>query len=1210
MRVINPRAIPQRPAVYVDRSELLAPLTDWLTDEHSIERMALIGYSSNGSVLLGVGASTLAAEVARNARRQFEEGVLWLRVGSEARISSLHRALAQALGFDEQFASEIQGTARLRDMFSARNMLLVLDDVHSADQLAALDVIDTSGRLLVTVNERDALRGVADPSTLRSLDVPPMTDEQGIELLVGWAQRDRRTWSESERGLVEQLLTRCGRLPFSLALAGTLARAHSWAEVLSLLAEGNCDERVFQELEPAPGLRVLDAVYRGLDKRMKAQYRELGVLPGDEPVSVPALSVFWRRGREATAYVLRELDQRGLLIPGADDGRWLHELHKRYVRARDNDPEARNDRLIDAFLYDDHGQHRSLSGANSSLDQDAQAYFLRNGAGHMIRAGRLDSLGQSLGSINWLHDKLRLYGPMSVAADIAEYLRLAGSGDGSGDGAGFLRVAEVVRMASDLLASDPEQLPAQLCGRLASPSSAGDRAPVEHERTADIVADLMAQVHGLRDRAWLRPVTPTLAAPCGATIATRRAHTERITAVAWADHDGAEYGLSASLDGSLLRWSKFGQMIGQVRAPGTSGILALAVDRTRPQVAIGTQSGVIELWESLAAICVKTLVDERPADEAGRALGSPVTAVAVSADGAWLAAGTEAGEVSLWALDSGQRVCILGMHARAVTDLAFTPDGAAAVSSSDDGRLDVWQLSSRRRIARLWQRTKRTRSLALHPDGRRAVAVSAEGRLDIWDMAEARALHTLRVLGGKGRTVTLSADGRWALAGAESAWVAVIDMDAPAVIGRLWSHTRGINSVAISRDGTRGLTGADDQTVKFWSLERAARTARPPAHSGPVQAICSAGAMVVSVGADGDLAIWEPESGAQRGYCGGQPVRKPLVAFTENGRHALVSAGDHGLALWRVPEGEQMASLVGERSSLVSVAIAPECARAVAGTYDGTVLMWVPSESDERPEQRWRMPRSWATVVSVTDDGRRVLAHNEAGLWVWATESGDNLVAYQRDPASAGAVALTVDQRQVLVSAGENVRMFDVATGERVAEFFGQGGHAGPIAGLAATERYAVALSGDGRLRVWELMSGELSHTLSGDAFGIRVLLGAIESGGGDGVCYALSQSRSGAIEVWDLVGGRRLFALPHRVQILDWVADKSGGYLFTAARDGRLIAWDLSDGRRAATFKADGAVGACALSADGSRVVVGDRFGRVHILEPVAIRRSSASDR
>lgn len=68
----------------------------------------------------------------------------------------------------------------------------------------------------------------------------------------------------------------------------------------------------------------------------------------------------------------------------------------------------------------------------------------------------------------------------------------------------------------------------------------------------------------------------------------------------------------------------------------------------------------------------------------------PTCALAISPDGALLAAGSISGRLYVWHLASGHLLASLDAHFRAVSCLQWTADGRALVSASEDARILVW----------------------------------------------------------------------------------------------------------------------------------------------------------------------------------------------------------------------------------------------------------------------------------------------------------------------------------------------------------------------------------------------------------------------------------------------------------------------------------------------------------------------------------------
>jgi WD40 repeat protein len=67
-----------------------------------------------------------------------------------------------------------------------------------------------------------------------------------------------------------------------------------------------------------------------------------------------------------------------------------------------------------------------------------------------------------------------------------------------------------------------------------------------------------------------------------------------------------------------------------------------------------------------------------------------VTAVALTADGLELLAGTEAGTVEHWAADGGRRRAGFEWGQGPITAVAFSADGSTCAAGTAGGRVIVW----------------------------------------------------------------------------------------------------------------------------------------------------------------------------------------------------------------------------------------------------------------------------------------------------------------------------------------------------------------------------------------------------------------------------------------------------------------------------------------------------------------------------------------
>ncbi|MCP4428885.1 MAG: hypothetical protein GY803_30750, partial [Chloroflexi bacterium] len=143
--------------------------------------------------------------------------------------------------------------------------------------------------------------------------------------------------------------------------------------------------------------------------------------------------------------------------------------------------------------------------------------------------------------------------------------------------------------------------------------------------------------------------------------------------------------------------------------------------------------------------------------------------------------------------------------------------------------------------------------------------------------------------------------------------------------------------------------------------------------------------------------------------------------------------------------------------------------------------------------------------------------------------------------------------------------------------------------------------SSDHTVKVWDIETGGLLHTLEGHTAGVDNLLLT-----GDGRLLSSCRSHSDGysssdhtVKVWDIEMGRLLHTLEGYISgIRFMVFLPIPGYLMTVGRT-RLIIWQLDEARQVAGFTADGPIESYAITPKG-RIALGDGLGRVHFLQLV----------
>jgi WD40 repeat protein len=711
----------------------------------------------------GFGKTTLAAQVCATdeVRDRFPGGLLWATVGEERRGAELAAVLCdlceQVTGERPGLSDPEQAGYQLGQVMDGRAMLLVVDDVWSADQLRPFLLGGPGVARLVTTRIAGVLPG--DAATVR-------VDEMAVD-------ESRLLLCASVPGVpgerVGQLLRLTGRWPLLLALVNAaLRRAVRDGAALDAV----CDEVVALLAEAGPatldvtvaGRRsqavraTVTASLRWLDVEDRQRYLQLGIFAEDADIALDALGLLWRLPVGRVTQLCAELDELSLLAAFRRDRRTvrLHDVLRGFARHEcEADLPAVNRRFVDAA--------RGLGAVYGWWQLPAGAdYLWRQLCYHLAEAGLVDDLAATACDLRWIQPKILRYGVAAVEADLARVENHSV--------AAALR-AVLSRQGHLLGPIHPEHSHADvLCSRLASSSELTHQVA---QFTAHLPADVRisnrwplpdaghAQRRALTGHTG--PVDGCAIAPDGTWLATTGAdktarlwdvttgqctatltgHTDWVNGCAIAP-DGT-WLATASDDKTARLWDVATGQCTATLTDHTGWVTDCAIGPNGAWLATTSTDRTVRLWDVAARQCTAALTGHT-----GWVIGC-----AIAPDGTWLATASRDKTVRLWDVATGQCTATLTGHTNWVTDCAIGPNGAWLATTGADWTVRLWDVATGQCTATLTGHTGWVIGCAIAPDGARLATTSRDGTVRLWDVLTGSPIAAMRVAGPLTTTVWL-----------------------------------------------------------------------------------------------------------------------------------------------------------------------------------------------------------------------------------------------------------------------------------------------------------------------------------------------------------------------------------------------------------------------------------------------------------------------
>ncbi|XP_064481443.1 apoptotic protease-activating factor 1-like isoform X2 [Ornithodoros turicata] len=381
--------------------------------------------------MTGCGKSIMAAEALRDyslLKDCFPDGVFWNPIGNLRHESDILIKLNVQLDRVGLNMADIPEVAknRLREWFSGKKAVLILDDVWERSVLSAFDVgcpmMVTTRKLSIIDEDRDSVRLIKVEDSL-TLEETKSVFSMIMGIPVDELPAQVENIHETHKGL-----------PILMATIGSALKRHakepeSWVYYIEKSKQGIRNRK--RRASGSDLYEVLQLIYEDLEDDLKNAFRDFALFLEDVDIPSQVFEILWDTDKFEVEETLERLRQKSLVRIEEDPTRpnsgiyAIHDIYHKFLRESvfraKEELSAKSEECLES-LEDLHKRFvdRILSWSKTSATPlDAYVYYYLGY--HLDQASMGDKLCEIFLDLRFMEKKIRCTGTSDLISDYQRY---------------------------------------------------------------------------------------------------------------------------------------------------------------------------------------------------------------------------------------------------------------------------------------------------------------------------------------------------------------------------------------------------------------------------------------------------------------------------------------------------------------------------------------------------------------------------------------------------------------------------------------------------------------------------------------------------------------------------------------------------------------------------------------------------------------------